>query len=196
MSFTPWDSARASELARNLERSARIDEVGHTDRYAGSASQDKLGRVLTGHDAADAVDGNVDGFGNLPDHTHGDVMAQRAERPPLGLATRDLRVWTSMAIPWMELMTERPSAPAASRDLAISATLTGAIFTNSGLSVTLRHAAIDSRGALGRGAHQQHAGGDVGAAHVDLIAGSPGAQLNIHLERTDELARNDRQPGR
>ena len=45
----------------------------------------------------------------------------------------------------------------------------------------------DSRGALGRGAHGGTAGGNVGAAHVDLIAGSPGAQLDIHLERTDKL---------
>ena len=71
------------------------------------------------------------------------------ERPPLGLAKRDLRVWTSIAMPWMELMTERPSAPAASRALAISATLTGAIFTNSGLSVTLRQAAITEEAPSG-----------------------------------------------
>ena len=54
-----------------------------------------------------------------------------------------------MAMPWMELMTERPSAPAASRALAISATLTGAIFTNSGLSVTLRQAAITEEAPSG-----------------------------------------------
>ena len=33
----------------------------------------------------------------------------------------------------------------------------------------------NGRGALGRRAHGGTAGGDVGAAHVDLVAGSPGA---------------------
>ena len=45
----------------------------------------------------------------------------------------------------------------------------------------------NGRGALGRGAHGGTAGGDIRAAHVDLVAGSPGAQLDIHLERADKL---------
>ena len=45
----------------------------------------------------------------------------------------------------------------------------------------------DGRGALGRGAHGGTAGGDIRAAHVDLVAGSPGAQLDIHLECADKL---------
>ena len=45
----------------------------------------------------------------------------------------------------------------------------------------------DGRGAFGRGAHGGTAGGDVGAAHVDLVSGSPGAQLDIHLECADKF---------
>ena len=45
----------------------------------------------------------------------------------------------------------------------------------------------DGRSALGRGAHGGTAGGNIGAADVDLVAGSPGAQLDIHLERADKL---------
>lgn len=84
-------------------------------------------------------------------------------------------------------MTERPSAPAASTALAISATLTGAIFYEQRLIGHLAAGSHNGRGALGRGAHGGTAGSNIGAAHVDLVAGSPGAQLDIHLERADKL---------
>ena len=45
----------------------------------------------------------------------------------------------------------------------------------------------NGRGALGRGAHGGTAGSNIGAAHVDLVSGGPGAQLDIHLERADKL---------
>lgn len=70
---------------RDLKRSTRIDEVGHADRHAGGTGQDKLSRILAGHDTADTVDGDIDGLGNLPDHAHGDVVAQRARKAALGL---------------------------------------------------------------------------------------------------------------
>ena len=70
---------------RDLKRSTRIDEVGHADRHAGGAGQDKLSRILASHDTADTVDGDIDGLGNLPDHAHGDVVAKRARKAALGL---------------------------------------------------------------------------------------------------------------
>ena len=70
---------------RDLKRSTRIDEVGHADRHAGGAGQDKLSRILASHNTADTVDGDIDGLGNLPDHAHGDVVTQRARKAALGL---------------------------------------------------------------------------------------------------------------
>lgn len=134
---------------RDLKRSARIDEVGHADRHAGGAGQDKLSRILASHDTADTVDGDIDGLGNLPDHAHGDVVAQRARKAALGLGHAGL---AGMDVDGHALdgVDDRKAVGAGSLEgLAISATLTGAIFTNSGLSVTLRQAAITEEAPSG-----------------------------------------------
>ena len=69
--------------------------------------------------------------------------------PPVGRLSLLLRVFTSMDMPLMELMTVRMSAPSASRALATSTTRAGAIFTSSGFLVCGRTARMTSAAPSG-----------------------------------------------
>ena len=84
-------------------------------------------------------------------HTMRTAMGCRAgpDMPPVGLDSLLLRVRTSMAMPGMELMTVRMSAPSASSARATSTTRAGAIFTSSGRLVRPRTARMTSAAPSG-----------------------------------------------
>ena len=158
---------------RDLERSARIDEVGHADRHAGAPARINSAASSPVMTPPTPLMGISTAWATSQTMRTAMWWHSGPERPPLGLATRDLRVWTSMAMPWMELMTERPSAPAASR-LGDLGDVDRSHLHEQRLIGHLAAGSHNGRGALGRGAHGGTAGGDIRAAHVDLVAGSQG----------------------
>lgn len=172
---------------RDLERSARIDEVGHTDRHAGGTGQDKLGRIFASHDTADAVDGDIDGLGNLPDHAHGDVMTQRARKTALGLCHAGL---AGMDVDGHALdgVDDRKAVGAGGLEgLGDLGDVDRRHLHEQRLIGHLAAGSHNGRGALGRGAHGGTAGGRTVTINAAAVCMS-GIQLAALRDRLNALA--------